>query len=266
MLVPTIAALAMLAQSASHPGLARGRELLGRFELEAALSALEEASKDSGYGYEENVALWEALGIARAYADRRQAAEEAFVHLLAIAPNHVLNYTLSPKATFPYEAARRRLEREPVATIDYVWPRGQLAGDPLPVTVEVLRDKLGLMRTASVCAGRGNAAMTCAPPLPVAPGPALVVTVSAPAEAPPAGETVAMYVVLYDEAGNVVQRSSDPKSPRLLQLPPREDRAWYRRWYTWAAAAGVLAVTTGIIVHATSSDAATTPATFDWQR
>lgn len=266
MLAPTIAALAVLAQTSAHPALQRGRELLGRFELEAALTALEEAALEPGYSYEDNVALWEALGIARAYAERRQAAEEAFVHLLAIAPNHVLSYTLSPKATFPYEAARRRLEREPVAAIDYVWPRDQLAGDPLPVTVDVLQDRLGLMRKVSICAGRGGTAMTCAPPLAVAVGQPAVSTISAPADTPTSTETVNAYVLLYDDRGNVVQRSSDPKTPRALQLPPRESRAWYQRWYTWAAAAGVLAVATGIIVHATSGDAATTPATFDWQR
>ncbi|HSI05941.1 MAG TPA: hypothetical protein VLC93_15755, partial [Myxococcota bacterium] len=249
MLAPTIAALAVLAQTPSHAALNRGRELLARFELEPALTALEAAAHERGYGYEDNVALWEALGIARAYADRRQAAEEAFVHLLAIAPNHVLSYTLSPKATFPYEAARRRLERQPVAAIDYVWPRGQLAGDPLPVTIDILRDDLGLMRKASVCAARGDTAVTCAPGLPTGVGKPAVSTISAPADTPVATETVALYVLLYDDAGNVVQRSADPKTPRLLQLPPRENRAWYQRWYTWAAAAGVLAVTTGIIVH-----------------
>lgn len=262
---PTLALLLSVIQ-APHPSLTQGREALARFDIEAAVTKLEAAALEGGYDYEENVSLWESLGIARAYAERRQDAEAAFVHLLAMAPTHALSYTLSPKATFPYEAARKQVERQSMAVVEYVWPRGQLAGDPLPVTIDVRRDRLGLMDTVTLCAARGNAAMTCGVAAAIREGAPVTTTIAAPADTPSATETVAMMVVLRDAQGNVVQRSNDAANPRLVQLPARESKAWYQRWYTWAAAAGVVAITTGLIVHAQSDGPSTTPATFDWQR
>jgi hypothetical protein len=267
MIPPTVVVLALsLTAPASEEPLARGRRALARFELETALVALEEATHGSGYSYDDNVVLWESLGIARAYSDRKQAAEDAFVRLLAMAPTHVLSYTLSPKVTFPFEAARKRIAREPVAAIEFVWPRGQLAGDPLPVTVEVVRDRLALMRSVSVCAARGGEPATCGAAVAVREGVPVTYVIPRPAVAPAGGESVGIYVLVRDDSGSVVQRSSDPTTPRLVQLAHREDRAWYQRWYVWAAAAGVLATATGVIVHATSGDSPTTSATFDSQR
>src|SRR5688572_31819020 len=96
-----------LSLCAAPGSLDRATEALAEFRVDEALQLLERAKSEGPYRYADHVRLYEQLGIALAYVGNHEEAIAAFDHMLAIDPSHALSYSLSPKATLPFERARQ---------------------------------------------------------------------------------------------------------------------------------------------------------------
>jgi hypothetical protein len=62
-------------------------------------------------------------------------------------------------------------------------------------------------------------------------------------------QSLEVYAVASDAAGNEVLTWSSPARPSEIAL--RYDPPWYRTWWVWAIAGGVVAAGTGAVVYAT---------------
>ena len=61
-------------------------------------------------------------------------------------------------------------------------------------------------------------------------------------------QSLEVYAVASDAAGNEVLSWASPARPTEIAL--RYDPPWYRTWWVWAIAGGVVAAGTGVVVYA----------------
>ena len=236
--------------AAAVEALRAGQAALAAFEVEEALAALERAKGAGPLAYADHVALWEQLGIAYGYLDREADARAAFAELLALDPGHALAYTLSPKATTQFEAARADAKARAQAEVELRWPYSLTTSDRIPIDVEVVADPGGRLATATVhVAGGGAGAAARAIPitLPKAGGRARLTL-------PPVGGTtptkVDVWLVASDRQGNETLTWASAARPRPIALAVREELPWTRKWWVWAIVGGVVAAGTGGVVYA----------------
>jgi hypothetical protein len=240
---------ACVARGPAADQLAKGADLLAKFQVEDAVAALDAAAAAGPLAYADNVKLWEQRGIAEAYLEHADRAAEAFDRLLALDPGHLLSYTLSPKATFVFERARAAAVARGAPTVDVSWPHGLAVGAPVPVTIDVVADPRGfLVRATLFVRTRGEHAWRAADlALPPAGGFARVVLPAVDATRP---ESLEVYLRAYDHDGNEVLAWADAARPREIPLAYVPPAPWWKRWWIWAAAAGVVAAGTGAGVYA----------------
>ncbi len=225
-----------------------GRRALAAFEVDSAIAALDRAAAFP-LDHRRHVTLWEQRGIAQAYLEREADALASFDMLLALDPGHLLSYTLSPKATFVFEKARAAATARGAPALELRWSRDQRLGAAVPVEVEAIADPRGLLRHATIYVrSRGESAWR-AVDLSLA-GIGTIERARLPAVAGSKPTSLEIYAVASDDAGNEVLSWASPERPREIPLrydpPPR----WYRKWWVWAVAGGVLAVGTGVSVYA----------------
>jgi hypothetical protein len=226
----------------------RARALIDDMRLDEALAVLDGVPKPRSLDAE--VRVLELRGIALAYAERVEEASRVFERLLVLAPAHALPYTLTPKATFPFQSARQRLESLPATHLRLEAPLVGAWDEALPVRVTRGGDPLDVMRRLRVCVGARGAAPACEEHPAPSVGASLTLTLRAfpvPTGADATATTVAVLTVeALDEDGTVVQR--EPTGPRGLEIPigfaPPEP--WYASAWLWGGLAGVAAaVATG---------------------
>ena len=217
---------------------------LAELKVDDAKTELDAAEKAGPLDHDHHVMLWEQRGIAAAYVDDEAGAKTAFDMMLALDPSHILSYTLSPKATFVFEAVRKA--RTEVPAIDVTWPHGGKVDDPLPLDVEVLSDPKKFLRRATVFVReRGQAAWLetrlaldqherriVLPPL---------------AERKPV--SLELYVRAYDDHDNEVLVWADPTKPREIPLRYDPPQPWYRKWWVIAIAGTVAVVGSSVTVY-----------------
>jgi tetratricopeptide (TPR) repeat protein len=237
--------LMMVGLFASSESLAQGQAALDEYRVEEAAALLERAKGEGPYLLPDHVQLYESLGVAYAYLGRRAEALEAFDMLLALDPGHAIGYTLSPKATFLFEEARKQAARRPPPAVELYWPRDLNVGDAIPIDLEVVADPKGLLRRAALLMRRKGEASYGARAVELA-GPGryqrVVLDPIAPTAAAP--EVVQLYLVVTDERGNEVFRVADAARPREIALAYQAVEPWYRRWWVWATIGAVLAAGT----------------------
>ena len=68
-------------------------------------------------------------------------------------------------------------------------------------------------------------------------------------------ETLELFVTAFDVKGNEVLRWSSATRPREIPLGYTPPAPWYRRWWVWAIAGGVVAAGTGTTVFLLERDA-----------
>ena len=241
-------AFAVFGQSSS---LAKGIEALEQSELDRALDHLHRAQQEGPHGFEDHVRLFASLGTAYAYLGRHDDAVKAYERLLAIDPSHAVSYTLSPKATFAFEEARRNVHARPRTTLHVTWPHDRATtAEPIPVDVEVVADHEGLLRSATLhfrlrgaeiferidfrLPDIGGAVRVSVPPL------------AADATATRVAE---VHLEAQDEQKNVVYRFGTAAHPRPIQLAYVPPEAWYTKWWVWTAVVGLVAAGTGALVY-----------------
>jgi tetratricopeptide (TPR) repeat protein len=115
-----------------------------------AVKLLERAKGEGPYVYSDYVRLYELLGIAYSYAERKSDALRAFEQVLALEPGHAVSYKLSPKATFLFEDARKQAAKHPSTGIDVQWPRDLDSGAAVPLDLSVIADPMGFLASAHV--------------------------------------------------------------------------------------------------------------------
>jgi hypothetical protein len=226
-----------------------GREAIARYDMDTAVAALER-SRGMPFDHANNILWWEQRGIAHAYLDQPSEAVAAFDHLLLIDPAHLLSYELSTKATLAFAQARAAAEARGAPMLDVQWRRDQRLGEAVPIEVETVADPGGILKKATIYVrARGESAWRAADFALAAPG--KVANVRLPAVAGTKSITLEMYAVASDDTGTEVLTWASPGRPREIALRYDPPTPWYRKWWVWAAAGGVVAVGTGIIVYAT---------------
>ncbi len=244
--------LALVASSTT--ALDRGTEAVEQFRVEEAIALLERAESEGPYHHADHVRLYEQLGIALAYAERKEEAIAAFDRMLALAPDHALSYTLSPKATLVFEEARQRAAQREVPAVDLVLPRDRMVDDPLPIDVDVVADPFHFLKRARVLHRVGSSEWrTVELQLDDPSGRHRLVL--APV-APDAQSQVILqtWVLFLDERGNEVMEIGSTDRPREVLLGYRAPEPWYAKWWLWTAiGVAVVAGTTAAIAIGTRS-------------
>lgn len=266
--MPLLTVLAVAVTSAPASSIEAGARALAQFQADEAVALLERARRAGPYRHDDHVRLYEQLGIAYAYLDRPEEALAAFDMLLALDPGHAVAYTLSPKATFLFEKARRAAAERPVPAIDVAWPRDLAVTDPIPITVEVVADPKAFLRRAALGQRlRGAPNYSRREFELLAPGAHRREVLDPPDPAAAGARTVEIYLVAFDERGNEVLRWGAPERPREVALRHVPPAPWYGRWWVWSVAAAVLAAGTGAAVYvATRAPASTVPTTLEVRR
>lgn len=232
----------------ARAALDEGRAALAEFRVEDALSALERAKAAGPLAYADHVALWEQLGIAHGYLDHEAEARAAFAEVLALDPGHALAYTLSPKATAPFEAARAAARDAAPAEVDLRWPDALTTSDHVPIDVEVVADPRAHLATATVHVAGGSGGERTFPIVLPAAGARTRITLPAVGKRTPT--RLGVWLVAADRAGNETLLWASAEHPRPIPLAVREELPWTRKWWVWAIVGGVVAAGTGGIVYA----------------
>jgi tetratricopeptide (TPR) repeat protein len=231
----------------------QGAEALAAFKVDEALPVLEQARAHGPHLHAVLVRIQEQIGIALAYLGREADALEAFSMLLALEPDHLLSYTLSPKATYLIERARRAADADAREAIDVSWPRELRVARPIPVEVEVLGDPRALLARAELHVRRKGepgfriADVTLAPR-------GRFARIALPPVSGTRPEVLQLWAAAYDRAGNQVLLWGDPDRPRELALGWQPPVPWYRKWWVWAVAGGTVAAVTGATVYLVTRD------------
>jgi hypothetical protein len=237
---------ACIPQAPARAELAAASAALTALDVDAARAALDRVDHTAPLAHGAHVQLWEQRGIAAAYTDDVPAAKAAFAMLLALDPAHFLSYTLSPKATFVFEAVRAQAARD-APTLDVSWPRGGKVGEPVPIDVELVDDPRHLLATATVFVrARGEHTWRAAD---VALGGAGAHRVVVPPIHARAATSLELYVRGEDARGNEVLAWAEPARPREIPLRYEPPTPWYRKWWVYAVAGSVAALGTGVAVY-----------------
>ncbi len=228
--------------------LERGAEALAGFQVDEALPMLEQARGHGPHPHPVLVRIHEQIGIALAYLGHEAEALAAFAMLLALEPDHLLSYTLSPKATFLFERARRTADAAPAPAIDVSWPRELRVGRPIPVEVEVLADPRGFLARAELHVRRKGEPGFQVADVKLAPA-GKFARLALPPVSAQRPEVLQLWAAAYDRDGNQVLLWGGPDRPREIALGWQPPVPWYRKWWVWALAGGGLALATGATVY-----------------
>jgi hypothetical protein len=237
---------------AGTESLDRGTEAVEQFRVEEAIALLYRAEKEGPYAYADHVRLYEQLGIALSYAEKKEAAIAAFDRMLALSPSHLLSYSLSPKATLIFESARQKAASRSAPAIDLGLPRDRMVGDPLPIDVDVLADPFRFISRARLYYKSGGAEWQMRElelSDPTGRHRLVIDPVSAESQV-----ILQLWVMVLDQRGNEVMELGTSDRPREILLGYVPPEPWYAKWWLWTAVgAAVAAGTTAAIVVGTRS-------------
>jgi tetratricopeptide (TPR) repeat protein len=233
--------------------LERGSAALAEFKVDEALPVLEQARGHGPHRHPVLVRIHEQIGIALAYLGRENEALEAFAMLLALEPDHLLSYTLSPKATFLFERARREADAAATPAIDVSWPRELRVARPIPVEVEVLADPRAYLSRAELHVRRKGEPGFQVADVTLAPA-GKFARIALPPISGTRPEVLQLWAAAYDRAGNQVLLWGDPQRPREIALGWQPPVPWYRKWWVWALAGTGVAAATGATVYLVTRD------------
>lgn len=256
----TALVLTLLAASS----LEEGAKAVAR-QSDDAVGLLERAKTEGPYGYADHVRVYELLGIAYAYAERRAEALKAFDLMLALEPSHALSYKLSPKATFVFEEARKAAAARPAPGLDVQWARDVGAAAAFPIDVSIVADPFAFLSRARVYWRLKGGGAWQSDDVALDATRAARVTLPAVAGAEQDVERE-LRIVGLDPHGNEVLRWGTEQFPRLL-LARHQPKSRLGPALGIAGAALVVAivVTSIVAVYATKPLPDAAPATFGWR-
>jgi|GEM_PF-1254958 len=228
--------------------LATAIKAVASFQVDKAIDILGKLRKQTPQRYDTLVKINEQLGIAHAYQKHERAALRVFDTLLALDPGHLLSYHLSPQVTFVYERARLAAKKRQPPTLHISWPRGLKTTSPVPVDVSVVADPKGFLARAAIWVRKKGDPRFKRVEVAL-PKPGKYRRVVLPALGATNPETLQLYVTAFDDHRNEVLRWSSAERPREIALDYRKPARWYRKWWVWAVAGGVVAAGTGTAVY-----------------
>jgi hypothetical protein len=253
---PFVHVLALfLAAAGGAKSLDKGSHALQEFRGEDAVVILERAKSEGPYTRADHIRLYELLGIAYAYVERSDDALAAFDTLLALDPGRAISYTLSPKVTFLFEQQRGAVAERIAPTIDVRWPVGLSIDSPIPIDVEVVSDPKKFFARAKLF-HRVRGALSYEATDVELPKAGESRRIDLPPGAPGAvkDQTVEIYLVAYDSAGNEVYQWGSDMRPREISVRFEPPDPWYGRWWVWAIAGTVVAAGASVAVFAVSRE------------
>jgi hypothetical protein len=234
----------------AQESLDRASKALAAFHVQDAIDNLQRARQEGPLAFDTHTRLYEQLGVAYAYADRKADALNSFDMLLSLDPGYAISYTLSPKATFVFEQARKTARERVPPTLNLSWPPKLRVFDAIAVSVEVTADPRGFLRRAvlySRIKGKGSYTPT---PVDLPPRGAQTQVGLPPAAAGATQpEVLEVFLVASDAQGNEVLRLAHPRYPLEIPLAYEEIVPWYKRWWVWAIAGSLVAAGTGATVY-----------------
>lgn len=217
-------------------------------EIDSALAALDRAGSRP-LDHASYLRLWELRGIAHATAEQADAARAAYAHLLAADPGHGIDCELGRALTRPFEDARAAGAGQAAPELELRWRRDLRLGEPVPIEIETIADPAALMHDLTVYVRpRGEQAWRAADV--AVPAPGTVRRLLLPPTAGTRPTTLELFAVASDAGGNEVHLWASPDRPREVPLRYDPPTRWYRKWWVWAVAGGVVAVGTGVGVYA----------------
>jgi hypothetical protein len=129
------------------------------------------------------------------------------------------------------------------------WRRDLRLGDAVPIEIETIADPTALMHDLTVYVRpRGETAWRAADV--AMPPPGAVTKLVLPPFAGRRSTALELFAIASDERGNEVHLWASRDRPRELPLRYDPPTPWYRKWWVWAAAGGVVALGTGVGVYA----------------
>lgn len=235
--------------------LAEGEAALAAARVEEAEAAFDRASREP-LDHASHVRLWQQRGLAAAYLldaeptdEHRAATMAAFDRLLAIDPAHRLDCRLATKATFPFEQARIAAQARGAPELQVTWRRDLRLGEPVPIDVETVADPTGVLHRATIYVRpRGETAWR-ATDVALAP-PGQYTSVRLPAVDATDSTGLELYATASDRDGNETFLWASAARPRDVPLRFDPPTPWYRTWWVWAIAGGVVAVGAGVTTYA----------------
>lgn len=238
--------------------LERGIALLEEDKIEAAIEMLQ--SIEGNLGLDDLRRSKESLGIALAYADRKDQACQVFKELLAIAPDHVLPYTISPRATFVFEQARAEMAQQRAIEVELNTPLTISFDRDIEVTLTSRANPFELAQRWQLCFRQKSASADyqCRPidalpldrPIVVA-LPAVSTGAAAAADAARAAPVVLQLALSgFDRAGNEVYRWPSRARPKEVLVGVDVPAPWYSNVWLWAGLGSGLAVAAAAVVAA----------------
>jgi tetratricopeptide (TPR) repeat protein len=245
-----LAALFSAPVGAAPASLDQVSKALAEYRVKEAIQLLTKAKSEGPYKYKDHVRLYEQLGIAYAYTDKKEQALAAFDMLLALDPGHALSYTLSPKVTFLFEQARKSARSHQPPTVDLSWPRNLKVSDPVPVDVEVIADPKDFMKWGNLQARRRGTIEYKTTYFKIPPQ-GQYHRIELPPTHPDAteGQVLQIYMSIHDQRGNQVLMLGDANRPREIPLKYVKPEPWYNKWWIWAIVGSVVAAGTGTAVY-----------------
>ena len=233
--------------------LKRGDDELAQGELEAALTRFRAALDRGPHAYDDHVKLVEKVAIAESFLEREAEALDWFDLLLALDPGHVLSYQTGPKATQPFEKARRAASARPAPEVQVSWPYDLEVSRPVPIDVAVVADPKRFLARATLFTRRRGEARFAAVDLALPPR-GRHESIRLPALATGKPEVMQVYLTAFDRRGNEVLRWGSPERPREITLAFDSPTPWYKKWWVWAGAGALVAVGTGIAVFVATDE------------
>ena len=221
---------------------------IAEMQLDVASAALERAAARP-LDHESYVRLWQEHGRLRAAAGERDEAKAAFARLLEAEPGHAINCLLGAPIFTPFQEARAAAAGRAAPQLELRWRRDLRLGEPVPIDVETIADPSAALRGLTLYVrARGEEAWRAADVKVPAPG--TIDRVVLPPFAGTRPTALELFAVASDERGNEIHQWASREHPRELTLRYDPPTPWYRKWWVWAAAGGVVAVGTGVGVYA----------------
>lgn len=228
--------------------LAAAAAAIDAVQIDDALAALDRAG-GRPLDHASYLRMWEQRGVAEAVAAAPAEARAAFSRLLDADPGHAIDCTRGPRIFTPFQEARAEAATRAAPELELRWRRDLRLGQPVPIEIETIADPALLMRGLTVYVrARGEQAWRAADV--ELPAPGKVGKVLLPAIAGRAPTALELFAVASDQHGNEVHLWASADRPRELPLRYDPPTPWYRKWWVWAAAGGVVAAGTGIGVYA----------------
>lgn len=220
--------------------LQKGIAQLQDLEVEKSIATLE--SVQGPLTLEQSTQLYENLGLACAYAEQGEKAEQAFASLLRIAPGHTLDYSISPKATFIFEKVRQRMLKEPALLVQTSPPSATPYDTPLTIQTNTLHNPGNFVSSLRLChrvkQKGGNYDCLDLELSDSAESNAFVLPPFARPDVNDEEEMTLQFALSgFDAQGNEVYRGPSKARPGELPLGLQPQIPWYENPLTWTAVA-----------------------------